>query len=70
MPYGISEAGPQWATVIESWIIDEMGVERENGVSQIFVGRESKGEITFMLAKVTDDLILQVPSKQLRNSLR
>lgn len=37
MPYGITEAGIQWALVIESWLTDAMGMESIEGVSQIFI---------------------------------
>jgi len=57
LPYGITEAGRQWATVIEGWLTDDMGMERVQSVSQLFVKRDGKEGVTFLLAKVTDDLL-------------
>lgn len=66
MPYGISEAGRQWAKVFEGWILQEAAFERVFGVSQLFVKRDTSGNITMILAKVTDDLLIAGEPAEIR----
>lgn len=58
MPYGVSEAGRQWALVFEEWLTRDMGMETVRGISQLFVKRREDGSILLMVAKVTDDLLI------------
>lgn len=58
LPYGIAEAGRQWAKTIEDWMIREAGLERINGVSQLFLKRNNNGDISLLIAKITDDLLM------------
>ena len=58
LPYGITEARRQWATVIEEWLLNTAEMERVNGMSQLFLKRSSRGDIILMIAKVTDDLLM------------
>lgn len=58
LPYGISEAGRQWALVIEFWLISDMGFQRVRGASQLYIKRDRSGEIILILAKVTDDILM------------
>lgn len=58
LPYGITEAGRQWAKVFEGWLLSDANFERVFGVSQIFVKRSSDGGIVMLMAKVTDDLLM------------
>lgn len=57
LPYGVSEAGRQWATVIEDWLTNKMGMETVTGVSQLFIKRGAEGNIQMIMAKITDDLL-------------
>lgn len=57
LPYGVSEAGRQWATVIEEWLLNDMDMERVTGISQLFLRRRQDGSIAMIMAKVTDDLL-------------
>lgn len=36
LPYGITEAGHQWVTVMEEWLLGDAGMERIFGLSQLF----------------------------------
>lgn len=58
LPYGIGEAGRQWAKTFESWMLEEAGLERVFGVGQMYVRRGQSGRIVFILAKVTDDFLM------------
>lgn len=58
LPYGITEAGRQWAKVIEGWMTQEAGFCRVYGVPQLFVRRDAGGRIVLLLAKVTDDMLI------------
>lgn len=58
LPYGIPEAGRQWAKAIESWMIDTAGFQRVFGVPQLFSRRDSAGDIILLVAKVTDDILM------------
>lgn len=58
LPYGIVEAGRQWALVIEDWLLNDAGMQRVNGISQLYMRRDSKGQINLILAKVTDDILI------------
>lgn len=55
--YGVTETGRQRATVVEDWIVNDMGFEQVNGVSHLFVKREKDVEISMILTKVNDDLL-------------
>lgn len=57
LPYGVTEAGRQWAMVMEEWLTKEAGMDRVNGISQLFIKRRSDDTIKLILAKVTDDLL-------------
>lgn len=37
LPYGVTEAGRQWAMVMETWLTIEMEMESVEGVSQLFI---------------------------------
>lgn len=58
MPYGVSEAGRQWAIVFEEWLTQDIGMETVKGISQLFLKRRPDGSILMMVAKVTDDLLI------------
>lgn len=58
LPYGISEAGRQWAKVIETWLLTDGNMERVHGMSQLYVLRNNQSNILMLLAKLTDDLLL------------
>lgn len=58
LPYGIVEAGRQWQKTVESWMLNEAGLERVLGISQLFVKRDETGRIILLIAKVTDDFLL------------
>lgn len=57
MPYGITEAGRQWATVFEGGLLKDAGFETVFRVSKIFTKRDKNGGIVMMTVKVTDDLV-------------
>lgn len=57
LPYGIVEAGRQWAKAVEDWMLSTAGLERLRGLNQLYVKRDSVGRITLIVAKVTDDFI-------------
>lgn len=58
LPYGITEAGRQWAKEIESWLIEKAGFRRVKGLSQFYVKRDDKDRIVMIAAKVTDDILI------------
>ena len=58
LPYGIPEAGRQWAKTIENWLLNEMNFERIIGVGQLYVKRDRKLGIELILVKLTDDLLI------------
>lgn len=58
LPYGIVEAGRQWQTVVEEWMLNEAGLERVFGLSQLFTKRKKDGSICLIIAKVTDDFLI------------
>ena len=58
LPYGITEAGRQWARVFEKWLTEKAEFSRVNGVPQMFVHRRKNGDIKLLIAKVTDDLLI------------
>lgn len=58
LPYGISEAGRQWAVVIEFWLLNDMGFQRIRGASQLYIKKDRSGEIILIIAKVTDDVLM------------
>lgn len=62
LPYVITEAGGQWAKVIESWMIEVAGMQRVPGVSQLYVLRRNCS-IALIIAKVTDDLLMAGSTK-------
>lgn len=57
LPYGIGDAGRQWAETFDAWLLDKLGFERIPGVNQLFVKRRD-GDISLILTKLTDDLLL------------
>ena len=57
LPYGIAEARRQWAKTVEFWMTMKAGLERVPGLNQIYVLRNSLGQILMAVAKVTDDFI-------------
>lgn len=67
--YGISEAGRQWATVIEAWLLKEARFEHVLGVSQLFIGRDRKGSIALLLAELFNDLLISGPIQNTRDFL-
>lgn len=56
-----TEAGRQWATVFEGWLLEKAVFERVFGVSQIFLKRNPEGEIVTIMAKVAIDLLMAGP---------
>lgn len=58
LPYGIVEAGRQWQKVVEEWMLAGAGLARIFGITQLYVKRSKKNEITLLVAKVTDDFLL------------
>lgn len=57
MPNGITEAGRQWAVVIEEWIINKARFETVRGISQLFL-KNHHGRIEILIAKVTADILM------------
>lgn len=70
LPYGISEAGRQWAKVFEEWLITEMNMYTVEGVSQLFIKRRQDGSIMLMVAKVTDDLLIAADTETMREFIK
>lgn len=58
LPYGVCEAGRQWAKTIESWLTHQGGFQRLSGVSQLYIKRKENGTISLLLGKLTDDLLI------------
>lgn len=58
LPYGINEAGRQWATEIASWLLQEANFTRLFGVSQLCIQRDKTSSISLLLAKLTDELLI------------
>ena len=65
LPYRIPEAGRQWARVFEEWLMEKANFIRVNGVPQMFVNRDGKGEIHLILAKMTDELLMAGETKHI-----
>ena len=57
LPYGISDAGRQWATTVETWMIDTYGLTRIAGIEQLYVLREGSC-IKLIVGKATDDFLV------------
>ena len=57
LPYGIVEAGRQWAKAMEEWMLNVAELARIQGLNQIYVLRDVGGKIVLIVAKVTDDVI-------------
>lgn len=58
LQYGIAEAGRQWQTTCEAWLLSSsVGFERVAGVSQFFVFRNWNGNFRMLCAKVTEDFL-------------
>ena len=55
--YGIIKAGRQWAKTVEEWMLTKGGLERIQGLNQLYVRRNDLGKITLIVAKVTDAFI-------------
>ena len=67
LPYGIAEAGRQWQTTCETWLLSpEVGFEKVQGISQLFVIRRPNRSIRMLCAKVTDDFLLAGSRQDLR----
>lgn len=58
LPYEIADAGLQWKTVFEDWMLTQGGLQRVCGISQLFVKRDINGSLCLLVAKVTDDFLL------------
>lgn len=66
LPYGIVEAGRQWQKVIEEWMLNEAGLERIFGISQLYRKRDKNGSTILLVAKVTDDLLFSGSIRQMK----
>lgn len=62
LPYGISQAGRQWAKTIESWVLASKGgnFERVYGIGQLYVLRGHSGRLLLIVAEVTEDILVGV----------
>lgn len=58
LPYGITEAGREWAKEIESWLIKKSGFKRVKVLSHFYVKRNRRGNIVMVVVKVTDDILV------------
>lgn len=58
MPYGICEAGRQWALVFESWILGACHYERVCRVSQLYLKWGENRAPKIFLAKVTNGILV------------
>lgn len=58
LPYGIPEAGRQWALVMEFWMLNDMRFQRVRGASQLYIERDREGNIILIITKVTDDILM------------
>lgn len=50
--------GKTMAKTVEEWMLNDGGVERIFGISQLFVKSDKHGAICLLVAKVTDDFLL------------
>ena len=67
LPYGIAEAGRQWQTTCETWLLSkDIGFEIVHGVTQLFVLRNSNGGVRMLCAKVTDDFLFSGTIRDLK----
>jgi len=66
LPYGICEAGRQWAKTIEQWLVEQANFHRVYGVSQLYVRRGPEEEICLLLAKLTDDMLIAGNDRDIR----
>lgn len=58
VPYGMTEAGRQFPTVIEDWLINTMNVDTVPVIYPLFLKRMEDGSIRMILSKVTYGIIL------------
>lgn len=57
LPYGMVDAGRQWLLRVEDWLLGSAGMNRVDGVNQIFTRTEG-GRIKTIVAKVIDDFLV------------
>lgn len=67
VPYRITEAGRQWAMVLESWLVNPAQLCRVSEVSQIVVRRTRENPISLMITKVTDDILMAGSINEMKN---
>lgn len=67
LPYGVCEAGQQWAKTIENWLTKQAGLQRLTGVSELYIMRKENGTISILLGILTDDLLLAGTGNELEN---
>lgn len=56
--YGLVIAGRQWQKMFEEWMLNEAGLERIFGTSQLFTLRDCTGRNILLIAKFTEDFLL------------
>lgn len=52
---------------MEAWILDDMGMERVYGVSQMFFKSRRNRELTFILVKITDDILFSGKEEMMKD---
>lgn len=57
LTYLMADAGRQWLLRAEHWLLNDGGLERVPGVSQVFIRREVE-RISLVMAKVIDDFLI------------
>lgn len=57
LPYGLTDAGRQWLLRAENWLLGDAGMERVDGVNQMFT-RKHGDKIKLIVAKVIDDFLV------------
>lgn len=58
LPYGLRQAERQWTKTAETWLLLSAGLNRVNGIFQLYTKTESSGDITTLLVKPTDHSLL------------
>lgn len=62
----ITEAGRQWAKEIESWMIDDYGLQRIYGFSHLYLKRYDAEKIKLIIAKAKDEILLAGHIQQMK----
>lgn len=70
LPYGITEAGRQWNTVIVDWLTTEMDMKTVTGLSRLLVKMRLDVSIQLLMEMVKDELLFVGTIPDMKELLR